>query len=329
MKKKKWVNSKVIFTITMVFVGCCFMSTSLWADYCESSGDPYYLCINRVVAPNLDNPSDCTAGYSDFTNLTANLIQGKEFSVSLESYGFLGFPKGWKIWIDYNGDNDFDDEGEEVFSAFRSYTVTGCILVPCCTIIGNTRMRVSMASNLNFTSCGPIGDGEVEDYTVNISSNPDFGNVGNTTVFGYVSTAANLRAMPFYMPENGEIRSITMYHQPAGEPEASDNMILAVYSAFGSDPQNIIAVTPPTAVSSTLGWQTICLTNPVWVAEGNTIWLAWLYENNPGIHYQPDSPGRAQSSKTWSDGMPDPFGPHTDVNYIYSIYATYRRCGCD
>ena len=63
MNMKEWGgNSKIFFTITMVFVGCCFMTTSLWADYCESSGDPYYLCINRVVAPNLDNSSPgCTA----------------------------------------------------------------------------------------------------------------------------------------------------------------------------------------------------------------------------------------------------------------------------
>jgi Zn-dependent metalloprotease len=31
MKKKKWFNSKIIFTITMLFVVCCFMATSSWA----------------------------------------------------------------------------------------------------------------------------------------------------------------------------------------------------------------------------------------------------------------------------------------------------------
>jgi vibriolysin len=31
MKKKKWLNNRIAFTIIMVFVGCCLMSTSLWA----------------------------------------------------------------------------------------------------------------------------------------------------------------------------------------------------------------------------------------------------------------------------------------------------------
>jgi hypothetical protein len=274
---------------------------------------------------DLENSSGDDGGYRDYTHLTAHLTQGKEYSVSVESSGFSGFPKGCKVWIDYNGDYDFDDEGEEVLSAYRSYTVPGCIHVPCCTIIGNTRMRVSVSSNLNFTSRGSIGYGEVEDYTVNISSNPNFGNVGNTTVFSSTSISPNRRAMFFIMPENGRICSVTMYHT-----SGSGSMILAVYSDFGVTPQNILAVTPATAVSDTTGWQTICLPNPVWVAEGNIIWLAWVYESNPGIRYQTGSPGRIEpeKDKTWPD-MPDPFGPGTQANYIYSIYATYNHCGCD
>jgi pseudolysin/vibriolysin len=31
MKKKKWFNSKIIFTITLAFTVCCFMATSSWA----------------------------------------------------------------------------------------------------------------------------------------------------------------------------------------------------------------------------------------------------------------------------------------------------------
>ncbi len=38
---------------------------------------------------------------------------------------------------------------------------------------------------------------------------------------------------------------------------------------------------------------------------------------------------RADAGVGWSGGMPDPFGSSTQSNYIYSIYATYHRCGCD
>jgi PKD repeat protein/murein tripeptide amidase MpaA len=141
--------------------------------------------------------------------------------------------------------------------------------------------------------------------------------VGNTTVFGSTSTSAYRRAMPFTMPEDGNIRSVTMYHNGG-----SGNLILAVYDGAGS-PQNRLAVTESTPISGSAGWQTIDLTAPVFVQDGTSIWLAWVYQSNPGIRYQSGSPGRYQSTQTWSGGMPDPFGSGSQSNYLYSIYATY------
>jgi hypothetical protein len=141
--------------------------------------------------------------------------------------------------------------------------------------------------------------------------------VGNTEVYSSTSTSANRRAMPFTMPENGTINSVTMYHE-AG----SGRMILAVYDGTGT-PQNRLGVTPETNVSSTSGWQTINLTSPVFVANGTTIWLAWVYESNPGIAYETGTPGRVDAGVGWSGGMPDPFGSGTQANYLYSIHAAY------
>lgn len=148
-----------------------------------------------------------------------------------------------------------------------------------------------------------------------ISSTND---VGHTTVFGSTSTNGSRRAMPFTMPENGTITSISMYHTGG-----SGDMILAVYDGT-STPQNRIAITPTTTVSGSTGWQTINLTTPVYVTSGTSIWLAWVYESNPGIRYQTGSPGRYQSADQWSGGMPDPFGSGSQANYQYSIYATYN-----
>ena len=333
MNKKKWVNSKIIFTITMVFVVCCFMATSLWAqycdsEYCESRGEPAQIFLTRVEVADLNNSSG-KEGYGDFTYMTAHLTQGKTYSVYLvENYGLTGFQTGWKMWIDYNGDEDFDDEGEEVLSAYMDYHVPGCFTVPCCTIIGNTRMRVTVGIYYE-PSCGYIGHGEVEDYTVNITGNPEFHNVGNTNVFSSISYSANRRAMPFTMPENGRISSVTMYHnEPIYSP---GNMKLAVYEGTGlgapGNPYHRLAITKETDVSCNAGWQSICLINPVWVAEGQKIWLAWVYQYNPGIRYESGSPGRFEpdEDKTWPH-MPDPVGSGTQANYIYSIYATYHRC---
>jgi hypothetical protein len=59
------------------------------------------------------------------------------------------------------------------------------------------------------------------------------------------------------------------------------------------------------------------------VSAGQTIWLAWVFESNPGIRWDYGSPGRASSSQTWSGGMPATFGSSTQADYIYSIFATY------
>ncbi|UCH96662.1 MAG: PKD domain-containing protein, partial [Candidatus Aminicenantes bacterium] len=145
--------------------------------------------------------------------------------------------------------------------------------------------------------------------------------VGNTVVFSSSTTAANRRAMPFTMPENGTINSVTMYHTGG-----SGDMILGVYDGEGT-PQNRLGVTAATPVSGSTGWQTINLTGSAYVSGGSTVWLAWVYENNPGIAYEDGSPGRVDAGVGWSGGMPDPFGSASQANYIYSIYATYTPGG--
>jgi PKD repeat protein len=145
--------------------------------------------------------------------------------------------------------------------------------------------------------------------------------VGNTVTYGSSTTTANRRSMPFTMPEDGTISSVTMYHTGGG-----GSMILGVYDGEGS-PANRIGVTPTTPVNGSTGWQTINLTSSAFVPGGSTVWLAWVYESNPGISYESGAPGRVDAGEVWSGGMPDPFGSSTQADYIYSIYATYTPGG--
>jgi PKD repeat protein len=182
-------------------------------------------------------------------------------------------------------------------------------------------------SGWSFSSWSGDLSGSTNPTTITMNSNKTVtatfieegttGTVGYETVFGSTSVSAYRRALPFTMPENGTITSVTMYHTGG-----SGSMILGVYDGEGT-PQNRLGVTPTTAVSGSTGWQTINLTGSAFVSGGDTVWLAWVYENNPGIRYQTGSPGRYQSSQTWSGGMPDPFGSGSQTTYIYSIYATY------
>ncbi len=370
--------------------------TVVVTPYCDSSGgDQSYEYVAGVAVGSMNNTSGASA-YSDFTGITAGGAQGNSVSVSLTP-GFTGssYTEYWKIWVDYNHDQDFEDTGEEVFSGSGSSAVSGSFTVPSGAPLGTTRMRVSMSYSSAPPVCGSFSYGEVEDYTFNVTSggvtynlttntvgqgsitldpaggtyndgtvvtvtatavsgwtfdgwSGDLGgdtnpttitmdadksvtatfievtgteNVGNTTIFGSSTTTANRRAMPYTMPENGSISSVTMYHVGGG-----GNMILGVYAGEGS-PQELIAVTAATAVSGTTGWQTIGLQTPVEVSGGSTIWLAWVYESNPGIAYTTGTPGRYDAGVGWSGGMPDPYGSGTQADYLYSIYATYTPTG--
>ena len=116
-------------------------------------------------------------------------------------------------------------------------------------------------------------------------------------------TAANRTAVPYTMTEDGVINSISIYHDGG-----SGDMLLAVYSDNEGEPYYRMAVTAETAVNSTAGWQTIELTELLKVEEGQTIWLAWVFESNPGTRYTSGSPGKAVSSQYWAGQMPYDFG---------------------
>lgn len=153
--------------------------------YCASQGTTFSLeWVARVQVDDLDNASG-SAGYSDFTNITENLTGGSTVNVTLTpGFSSTVYTEYWKIWIDYNNDHDFDDAGEEVFSGVGSSSVSGSFTVtPGINTV--TRMRVSMKWNAYPTPCETFSYGEVEDYTVNISSS---GNVPPVADFTFAAT---------------------------------------------------------------------------------------------------------------------------------------------
>lgn len=141
-------------------------------SYCSSQGNnASYEWIASVSVGSFTQTSGA-AGYSDFTGQTVSVNAGQSYGINL-SPGFSGqtYNEYWKIWIDYNGDGDFDDSGELAFDAggLSSTTVTGSINIPA-GASGDTRMRVSMKWNGAQTACETFSYGEVEDYTISISS---------------------------------------------------------------------------------------------------------------------------------------------------------------
>jgi PKD repeat protein len=139
--------------------------------YCDSHSNSNAIdWIAQVNVASFSNPSGASL-YSDFTGMTITLASGSTNSVALTPHSTTQ-REYWKIWIDYNGDGDFVDAGEQVFVANNKRGVaTGSFIVPS-SASGQTRMRVSMKKGATPTPCEIFTDGEVEDYTVIFSSAP-------------------------------------------------------------------------------------------------------------------------------------------------------------
>lgn len=147
------------------------------SDYCASQGnnvnDEY---ISRVQLNTINNASGAQK-YSDFTNISTSLSEGSTYTITVTpTWTGSTYNEGYAVWIDYNGDKDFGDAGELVWSkaASKNTPNSGTFTVPSGTVGGATRMRVSMKYNGIPTSCETFSYGEVEDYTINLGgAGPD------------------------------------------------------------------------------------------------------------------------------------------------------------
>lgn len=143
--------------------------------YCESEGESSYNSwINSIAVGDLTNLSNNNNGYFDYTHLVVSGQQGGVLDVSLTpGHSTFPFSQYWRIWIDINRDGDFYDPGELAFDSgsTSSSTITGSLSISGNALVGPTRMRIQMKSSQSSEPCELISSGEVEDYTINITSN--------------------------------------------------------------------------------------------------------------------------------------------------------------
>ncbi|MBU8882178.1 M4 family metallopeptidase [Kaistella sp. DKR-2] len=154
--------------------------------YCASKGNSTSdEKINKVVFGTINNTSTGTAGYEDFTAQIADVNKGTAYTITITpKWTSTTYNEGYAVFIDYNGDGDFSDAGETVFTKAASKTtpVSGSITIPATALTGNTRMRVSMKYNGIPTSCETFSYGQVEDYTLNIKPAGTVSSLAGNTV---------------------------------------------------------------------------------------------------------------------------------------------------
>jgi len=157
----------------------CCLAVVLNAQYCiptytNQDGDDFIngFELNNVVNNNTGNSGG--DGYIDYSqSLPAiQLVMGSQYEVFFTG-GIYDSDK-YRVWIDYNHDNDFNDANEAVANGTTSLsyqTIQLQFTVPAGIQSGLTRLRIRCAYSLTnlIDPCTNYTWGETEDYAVNIS----------------------------------------------------------------------------------------------------------------------------------------------------------------
>ncbi len=151
-----------------------FTTTGCPVTYCTSYGtNTSKEYINKITLGTINNTSGNNNGYGNYTGLSTNLTGNTTVNITL-SPGYIGSSRkeAWDVYIDYNRNGSFNDNGEKVVTTTGQGTLIKPFTVPASAMNGSTRMRVQMKYNVHASGpCVSYTYGEVEDYNVFIGGN--------------------------------------------------------------------------------------------------------------------------------------------------------------
>src|SRR5690625_2288874 len=165
------------------------------APYCIPEGTNSGRYINDFsTTEGIDNIYNLASGFSDggYGDFTStHLVSQKQGSSVDFSSSIIGGTAGFRIWVDWNQDGEFDATEEVAYSSSGFLaTHTGSFDVPMDALLGETRMRIvsHWGSTTGDTSPCATGftNGEFEDYAFEVlpmddcSGTPDAGTAAVT-----------------------------------------------------------------------------------------------------------------------------------------------------
>ncbi len=137
--------------------------------------------INLVAFNTINQTSNKTSNYSDFTSVSTDVNRDSEYDLTVNVSTERNFTTATRAWIDWDQNGVFTDPGEiydlgNVTNATNTPTSNSplAIRVPIDAQIGSTTMRVATkfignSGNEEPSPTSNGSDGETEDYTINIS----------------------------------------------------------------------------------------------------------------------------------------------------------------
>ena len=143
-------------------------------SYCLSNGtNNSNEWIDYIQLGAINRSSGIDPGGYINTGLSTNLARNKSYTLTFSAgFSMLAYKEFWDVFIDYNNDGHFADSGEHEISVNKTGTgnLTASFTVPKNIPLTTTRMRVKMSRINSDDPCAVIANGEVEDYTINITA---------------------------------------------------------------------------------------------------------------------------------------------------------------
>jgi len=146
---------------------------SLVEDYFLGAG------VNAEVEAqaNADATGDTFDGGINISSVTFQAGSDLDLAITASAAGFLD------AWVDWNGDGDWDDVGEQIADSVGLSAGSNnlAVSVPNNAVTDGTFARFRFSSAGGLTPIGMAADGEVEDYRIDIAPAPP--NVWHNTAF--------------------------------------------------------------------------------------------------------------------------------------------------
>lgn len=232
--------------------------------------------ITKVIFNTIDNTSTGAPGYTDYTNISTDVVPGQQYQLSVRVNTDGNYTVQTRAWIDWNKNCTFD-AGEEYNLGSATNTANGLtslspltITVPANAVLGPTTMRIRTVYGNTVTplACGNQNYSEAEDYTINViaggvfanfSANPLTVEVGQPVTFTDASGGGTITSWAWIFGDGANPATATGQgpHQVTYNTPGQKTISLTVNGDITETKANYITVNEPCNVINSFPWQEI------------------------------------------------------------------------
>ena len=151
--------------------------------YCPVSFPSGAEPISLVQFAGIDNATSAAltgaSQHEDYTAIVGAVAAGTSYPITINGNTGGDWVNVITVYIDWNQDNDFDDEGESYAigdlenNPGTGAPLVGSISVPVTAMAGTTRMRVMKKFFTAGLPCNAAGFGQAEDYSLTVTAAED------------------------------------------------------------------------------------------------------------------------------------------------------------